>query len=76
MKFYKIQSIEPAVSYLHEIIDKHLEQGGKVLWLVTGGSAIKVAADVSKKISSSKNLARLFVTLTDETAFRRRFYFT
>jgi 6-phosphogluconolactonase len=65
MRFYKTQTTEPAVNYIVDIIKKHLGMGEKVLWLVTGGSAIEVAVNASKKLNDFE-LSNLFVTLTDE----------
>lgn len=47
-----------------ELIDR-LRADKKVLWLVTGGSNIKIAVDVSKNLKKQK-LKNLTVTLTDE----------
>lgn len=67
MKFYKSDSAKPAVDYLKDTIVEHLNLGERVLWLVTGGSAITIAVEVSKGLASSNtNLANLSVTLTDE----------
>jgi 6-phosphogluconolactonase len=65
VKLYKITSVVPVAAYLIETITKHLQKGQKVLWLVTGGSAIGVAALVSQKLNGA-DLANLSVTLTDE----------
>lgn len=53
-----------ATEYLARIINSKLEMGQNVLWLVAGGSAIKIAALASKKLR--KPLKNLTVTLTDE----------
>jgi 6-phosphogluconolactonase/glucosamine-6-phosphate isomerase/deaminase len=53
-----------ATEYLARIINSKLEMGQNVLWLVAGGSAIKIAALVSKKLR--KPLKNLTVALTDE----------
>lgn len=65
MEFYKVSSPEPAADYLSRRISGLLTDGKKVLWLVPGGSAIKVAAGASSKLSGEK-LQNLTVTLTDE----------
>lgn len=65
IRFRKIQSITPVVDYLHGVIRQQLAKNKKVLWLVPGGSAIKVAAAVSQKLAKA-NLSALTVTLTDE----------
>jgi len=66
VRFYKISSIEPVVDYLFQNINERLESRQKVLWLVAGGSAIKVAAKVAKRLQTAKNLDHLIVSLTDE----------
>jgi 6-phosphogluconolactonase len=65
MKFEKISSIDPVVVYLAKTIQEHLKLNEKVTLLVTGGSAIAVAAEVSNKLRG-KNLDNLYVALTDE----------
>jgi 6-phosphogluconolactonase len=65
VKFYKLSSSGPVVEYLVTTIQNHLKKDQKVLWMVTGGSAIKVAAKASHKLGNS-NLRNLYVTLTDE----------
>jgi 6-phosphogluconolactonase len=65
MKFYKSKDADAAVKYLQKVISEHLKKGEKILWLVTGGSAIEVAAEVSKLIKN-EDLSRLYITLTDE----------
>lgn len=62
----KVDSFKRAASYLAETLNKQLNDGRKVLWLVPGGSLISVAVEVSKLISTNQNLANLTVTLTDE----------
>ena len=63
--YRKLTSIEPVVDYLIGVLTEMLTDNLKVLWLVPGGSAIKVAAAVSQSLSI-ENLANLTVTLTDE----------
>jgi len=53
-----------AVSYLASVINDKLQTGKTVLWLVPGGSAIKIAAKVAKQLRPPLN--GLTVTLTDE----------
>lgn len=64
-EFIKISSIDPVVDYLSDTISTVLAQDKKVLWLVPGGSSIKIAAEVSKRLSGS-SLKNLYVSLTDE----------
>ncbi|HCM51948.1 TPA: hypothetical protein DIS56_02330 [Candidatus Saccharibacteria bacterium] len=65
MIFRKISSVEPVVDHLAQSISKHLEKGGEVLWLLSGGSFIPVQVEVAKQLNGT-NLSGLTVTLTDE----------
>lgn len=65
MQFRKISSVLPVSEYLTDTIADALAAGKRVLWLLSGGSAISIAVEVSKLLSSSK-LANLTVTLIDE----------
>jgi 6-phosphogluconolactonase len=65
MNFAKISNSEPVINYLDKTLQEQLKLNEKVTWLVTGGSAITVAAEVSNKLRG-KNLDNLYVTLTDE----------
>src|SRR6185436_4906345 len=56
---------EKAAEYLFQVLKEQLLSGKKVLWLVPGGSAISVAAEVSKKMKDM-DLSGLLITLTDE----------
>jgi 6-phosphogluconolactonase/glucosamine-6-phosphate isomerase/deaminase len=59
------ESTGPVVDYIYDCIAPRLESGQSVFWLVPGGSAIKVAAQVATKLGDS-DLSRLTVSLTDE----------
>ena len=63
--FHKISTYEPVTAYLCLRISRHLSTGKKVLWLVTGGSSIPMAAEVSRRLAGPQ-LKNLTVTLTDE----------
>lgn len=65
LRYYKISSYEPVCAYLCLTISRHLASGKKVLWLVTGGSSMPMAVEVSKRLQGP-NLKNLSVTLTDE----------
>jgi 6-phosphogluconolactonase/glucosamine-6-phosphate isomerase/deaminase len=65
LRFIKVESPEPVVSYLAEALAKHLDAGERVVWLVSGGSAIKVAVEVAHRLRS-ESLENLSVTLADE----------
>lgn len=56
--------VQRAALYLAGRLNRCLEAGERVLWLVPGGSAIKVATEASKLLKPP--LTRLTATLTDE----------
>lgn len=64
MKFFKETSNDKIVGFLAGLINNQLAKGQKVLWLVPGGSAMKVAAEVVKQLPPP--LQRLTISLTDE----------
>ena len=64
MEVIKYAAPTEAVSYLASVINDKLQTGKTVLWLVPGGSAIKIAAKVAKQLQPPLN--GLTVTLTDE----------
>ena len=64
MEVIKYAEPTEAVSYLASVINDKLQTGKTVLWLVPGGSAIKIAAKVAKQLRPPLN--GLTVTLTDE----------
>lgn len=63
MRVYNIDSAEPVVRHLVEVISERLQQGERILWLVSGGSAIAVAVAVQKKLGPNPGLT---VGLIDE----------
>jgi len=65
IRFVKINSPEPAVQYLAATLRRHLKAGERVLWLIAGGSVIKVATAVAKELQGAP-LGQLTVSLTDE----------
>lgn len=65
LRFVKISSPGPVVQYLVDVIGRKLRAGERVLWQVSGGSAIAVEVAVSKALMHQP-LDRLTVTLTDE----------
>jgi 6-phosphogluconolactonase len=65
MVFYKVASADPVIKYITGLLSSRLQNGKKVLWLVPGGSNVRVAAEVSKHLSGLP-LQNLIVTLTDE----------
>lgn len=64
-RFVKISSPEPVVQYLVDVIGRKLRAGERVLWQLSGGSAIAIEVAVSKALMHQP-LERLTVTLTDE----------
>jgi len=64
MTFYKT-TFDSAVEYLYQTISEKLKSGKKVLWLLTGGSGIKIEVEVSKRLNG-QDLSNLSVILTDE----------
>lgn len=68
ISFCKISSPEPVIAYLTLTLSQRLAEKGKILWLVSGGSAIEIAAEVSKRFGSTdtKNMTNLTVSLVDE----------
>lgn len=66
MKFVKISSIDEVVGYLVELISAKLSADKAVLWLVSGGSAIKIEKEVASRLSAAARLNNLTVLLADE----------
>jgi 6-phosphogluconolactonase/glucosamine-6-phosphate isomerase/deaminase len=67
LRFVKIAADGPVVTYLADNLSAHLARGERVFWLVTGGSAVPLAASVARKLRDQKQpLDGLVVTLTDE----------
>lgn len=65
MKLVTEHDDQPIVDYLTSTLTAHLEAGESVLWLVPGGSAMKVATKVLENIEDVDTSA-LCITLTDE----------
>ncbi len=65
IKFKVITGQDEVIALLAKEIGSKLEKGGKVLWLVAGGSSIPIAIEVAKIISQQPHQS-LTVTLTDE----------
>lgn len=66
MRFYRVSADEPVINLTAARILKHLNKGERVLWLLSGGSAIKLQIEIAKRLTDSKNLANLTVSLVDE----------
>jgi 6-phosphogluconolactonase/glucosamine-6-phosphate isomerase/deaminase len=65
LRFVKAETSKAAAAYVAGKLRSHLEAGERVLWLVSGGSAIKVAAGIAHELAGAP-LERLTVSLTDE----------
>ncbi len=65
IRFVKISSPDPVVAYVADTLKAHLNAGERVLWLIAGGSVIKVAVQVAKQLEGTP-LSALTVSLTDE----------
>jgi 6-phosphogluconolactonase/glucosamine-6-phosphate isomerase/deaminase len=66
MKYnYTNNPIEDAAKDIAETIIKHLDEGQRVLWLLSGGSSIPIAIKAGKMLKSH-DLSKLAVTLSDE----------
>jgi len=63
--YYKTSSTTPVAEALARTIVKHLDDGGRVIWLLSGGSAVKPAIEASELLEGH-DLSRLTVSLVDE----------
>ena len=68
IRFCKISSPEPVIAYLALTISRHLAEGEKILWLVSGGSAINITVEAAKRLDDTnvENIANLTISLIDE----------
>ena len=64
-KFIQVSSTDQVITNCVVLLRRHLEQGDRVLWLVSGGSVIPIAAVVAQQLTGIP-LAKLTVSLTDE----------
>lgn len=65
MLFRKTSRVDVTATALVECLKKHLAAGERVLWLVSGGSAIDVAVAAAKQLKGT-DTSKLTVTLADE----------
>ena len=65
MKLVTEHSDHKIVDYITSTLESHLANDESVLWLVPGGSAMKVATKVLERLEDV-DTARLCITLTDE----------
>jgi len=66
MRFIKIKNPDEIVDYISQALSEKLDQNQKVLWLLSGGSAIGVEVKVAKKLNTIQNLDNLKIMLGDE----------
>ncbi|OGL38351.1 hypothetical protein A3J32_03250 [Candidatus Saccharibacteria bacterium RIFCSPLOWO2_02_FULL_46_7] len=68
IEFFTVLSIEPAVAHLVLSISRHLAANDRVLWLVSGGSTVKIAVETANRLNSEglDNIRNLSVSLVDE----------
>ena len=68
INFRKISSPEPVIAYLTLTLSRRLAEKEKILWLISGGSAIEIAVEVANRFGSTdiENIANLTVSLIDE----------
>lgn len=66
MKFIKTTSIDPVADYLASVIISKLSAEKKVLWLLSGGSAIQIATHTAESLKTCDNLSNLSISLVDE----------
>lgn len=56
MRFYRVSADEPVINFTAERILQHLDNGKRVLWLLSGGSAIKLQVEIADRLTDSKKL--------------------
>jgi 6-phosphogluconolactonase/glucosamine-6-phosphate isomerase/deaminase len=66
LDFVKVNSPQAVAEHISNEISKRLSSGQKVLWLLSGGSSIKIAVAAANLLRSKVNLKNLTVTLDDE----------
>jgi 6-phosphogluconolactonase/glucosamine-6-phosphate isomerase/deaminase len=62
----KVDSDEQVANYIANLIRQQLAKKQKLLWLLSGGSAVKVAMQTANLLSQDQNLSYLTVSLIDE----------
>ncbi|HET9721463.1 MAG TPA: 6-phosphogluconolactonase [Candidatus Saccharimonadales bacterium] len=66
IRYIKVQTAAQPAEYVLKRLKDRLQAGQTVFWMVAGGSAIKIAVDVSEILRTEPNLKNLTITLTDE----------
>lgn len=65
MELRKVSNTRDVINYVSDLIGGRLENGQRVFWLVTGGTAIDAEVAVSRNLAR-KPADNLMITLTDE----------
>lgn len=65
MRYVHIAGSDEVVTYIYTILHQVLTVGQNVTWLVSGGSAIPLEVEISKRLQQD-DISRLRVILTDE----------
>lgn len=66
MNFYKTSTDKEIVDYLADTISNKLTKNQRVLWLLSGGSAIAVETHALKRLAKTGKLSNLGIGLVDE----------
>ncbi len=64
MKIVVVKRTEQASLAIAQLINEHMAQNEKILWLISGGSSIPIATQAARLIQNSDNL--LLTTLVDD----------
>lgn len=65
LKFKKVSEPKPVIDFVTNRIKQRLDDGEKVLWLVTGGSSMPIVVAICRQLEDI-DLSNLTVTLSDE----------
>lgn len=65
MTFRRVTSAEPVVDYLADVLKSKLQAGQRVLWFLSGGSAVELEVAVALQLKGQK-LDKLVISLADE----------
>ena len=65
MKYVHIQTIDIVIEHVTTLLREHLRSGERVVWLLSGGSAIKLQVRIAQALQTL-DVSNLYVGLTDE----------
>lgn len=65
MKYVKIETPDPVIDHAVNTISSHLLSGKRVVWLLSGGSAIDLEVRIAQQLQTL-DVSRLYVGLIDE----------